>query len=177
MISIWATIIVAVLSSSSALIAGFMSNRSNENRLKIQAELDRVKEFQKIRLQKAEELYIALGKYKNTIFNNHMDWVALAKDETDLNKVMNRSGEHSLGVDMSAVYAIMGIYFPNLLVRFDASRELLKPANSFYLDMVHGRIHPNDDKRGHVNVILESGRLFDAAIDDLLIELSRDVNS
>lgn len=177
MISIWATILVAVLSSASALIAGFMSNRSNENRLKIQAELDRKKEFQKIRLQKSEELYFALSKYKHTIFKNHMDWVALAKDETNLNRVMDRAEEHSSGVDMFAVTAIMGIYFPSLLSRYQAARELLKPANSFYLGMVNGKINANDDKRPYVNVILESGRKFDAAIDELLIELSKDINS
>ncbi len=174
--SIWATILVAVISSASALIAVFLSNIANEKRLITQAQLERDRDIEKLKLQKAEELYLSLTQLKLTVFKCHMDWVSLAKREISFSELAEKTnklyGENSI----STLQAKLGIYFPSLLNEFEIKRELLKPANDSYFRLAKGEVETESERQKIVQIILNSGTRFDKAIDELLIKLSHSVD-
>ena len=176
MVSIWATILVAVLTSGSALLAGIMTNRATERRLALQSSLDSNREIRKSKLLKAEEIYVSLLIFKNMIFNIHMDWVAVCKSELTVDEMFKKAEKHSEDNDAIVLNAKLGIYFPSLKEKFNEARKQLKPANKCYFRLIDRKI-PTSEKLSFVNIILDAGSKFDADIDILLLELSRDVNS
>jgi len=177
MVSIWATILVAILSSGSALLAGIMTNRATERRLALQSSLDRKRELMKSKLVKAEEIYVSLLLFQQMIFNIHMAWVAVAKSELTVDQMMKKAEKHSEDSDAIVVNAKLGIYFPSLKEKLNEARQHLKPANKCYFKLVGGENISDKEKMSFVNIILDAGSKFDDEIDELLLELSRDVNS
>lgn len=176
MVSIWATILVAILSSGSALLAGIMTNRATERRLALQSSLDSKREIRKSKLLKAEEIYASLLTFKMRIFKIHMDWVAVCKSELTVDEMFKKLDKHSEDNDAIVLNAKLGIYFPSLKEKFNEAREQLKPANECYFKLRDTKT-PTSEKLSFVNIILDAGSKFDTEIDDLLLELSRDVNS
>ncbi|MGC0930450.1 hypothetical protein WKH10_05560 [Pantoea agglomerans] len=176
MVSIWATILVAILSSGSALLAGIMTNRATERRLALQSSLDSKREIRKSKLLKAEEIYASLLTFKMMIFKIHMDWVAVCKSELTVDEMFKKLDKHSEDNDAIVLNAKLGIYFPSLKEKFNEARMQLKPANKCYFKLRDTKT-PASEKLSFVNIILDAGSKFDAEIDNLLLQLSRDVNS
>jgi len=176
MVSIWATILVAILSSGSALLAGIMTNRATERRLSLQSSLDGKREIKKSKLLKAEEIYASLLTFKMMIFRIHMDWVAVCRSELTVDEMFKKLDKHSEDNDAIVLNAKLGIYFPSLKEKFNEARKQLKPANKCYFKLRDTKTSTSE-KLSFVNIILDAGSKFDAEIENLLLELSRDVNS
>ncbi|NNS05804.1 hypothetical protein [Erwinia sp. JH02] len=177
MISIWSTLLVALLSSGSALIGGLMTNRATEKRLEIQSKLESKREGYRNKLIKAEEVYASILKFKLMVFKIHMDWVAVSKGNLSLNEMNKRALEHSEEHDAIMLNSMLGIYFPELQKEFNESRELLKPANQCFFKLKDVTSLSNEEKSNFVNIILDAGSKFDKSIDNILLELSRDVST
>jgi hypothetical protein len=160
------SILVAFISSFSILVANYINNKSNENRIKIQAELDRNKEREKIRLAKCEEIYLNLVKWQKFIFSLHMDWISLMDGHATLEELDKKESKNC---DVNALQASLGVYFPNLKHDFKACQVKLQPANKVYFDIREGK---KFDRVRTRNIILESGTNFDNAVDELLLKLS-----
>lgn len=176
MVSIWATILVAIISSGSALLAGIMTNRATERRLSLQSSLDGKREIKKSKLLKAEEIYASLLTFKMMIFRIHMDWVAVCRSELTVDEMFKKLDKHSEDNDAIVLNAKLGIYFPSLKEKFNEARKQLKPANKCYFKL-RDKKTSTSEKLSFVNIILDAGSKFDAEIENLLLELSRDVNS
>lgn len=175
MSSLVGTLLVALLSSGSAILAVFITNRATEKRLEIQSKLESERELYRTRLLKAEEIYSSLSEFKLMIFNIHLDWVRLAQNDLTLTEVSKKASGHTK-IDVNLLLARLGIYFPELHAKFEENRKLLKPANDCYLAMTTENAIEIDRKRGFVKEILDSGHKFDQAMDVLLLDLSRKVN-
>lgn len=172
--SIWGTLAVATISSGSALLAGYLTNRSNEKRLSKQIELERQKELDKTKLIKAEELYSELLKFKTMAVKTHLQWVGLARGEVSLEDLIKGASEINQG-DPTLLEAKLGIYFPELLEKFEGSRDKLNPANDCYFKMTRGTAITKEVKLSYVQTIIRSSQKFDVAIDELLKDLSKEV--
>lgn len=170
MISIGVTILVAVLSSFSALAATYLNNKSNEARLTKQAELDRYKDREKLRLEKCEYLYLELVKWKNFIFSLHMDWILLVDGYLTLSEL---NAKISKDKNIHELQASLGVYFPTLKKDFLYCQEQLKPANAVLFDIRDGK---KINKEASRVIILDSGAKFDNAVDNLLKKLSAIAN-
>ena len=166
MVNIWAAIAVAMLSSFSALVATYLNNKSTENRLKTQAELDLFKERDKLRLVKCEELYLALVKWKMTIFKIHLDWISLVDGDIDLKTLLQKAPEID---DIHSLQTSLGVYFPSLKDAFAECREKLKPANKIFFALKDGK---EIEKKASRLIILDSGHEFDKSVDELLDKIS-----
>lgn len=173
--NILGTLAVAIISSGSALLAGYLTNRAAEKRQDKQIELEKQRELQKTKLLKAEEIYSALHKYKMMAFTVQMDWVSLAREEITLSE-MNKKAAERKNEDPAFLHAKLGIYFPDLLEGFEKAREMLKPANDCYFKMIRGNALSKEVKQSYVNTILNSGVKFDSEIDKILKRLSAKVN-
>lgn len=174
--SIWGTLAVAVISSGSALLAGYLTNKSNENRISKQIQLEKQRELQKTKLLKSEEIYTALHKFKIMAFKVQMDWIALAKEEITITELNKKSAERDVE-DTAFLHAKLGIYFPELLDGFEKARDLHKPANDCYFKMTRGKGVSKEIKLSYVKIILDAGSKFDKEIDKLLKRLSEEANS
>ena len=165
----WETLAVALISSSSAILASFLTNRSNESRLRLQSELDSKKEFEKIRISKAEEIFKSAGKYKNILFKYHTNLVSHCRGEIPIKDVMVLDSDSTPSV--MVIETGLAIYFPHLLTRFNKCRTILKPANSLYFKMVDNPRMGIEEKLGFVNIIFETGIKFDDELDSICQEM------
>lgn len=166
MVNIWVTVLVAVLSSFSALAATYLNNRSTENRLKAQAEIDLFKEKNKLRLVKCEEIYLALVKWKIIIYKIHLDWISVVDGDMDLQFLAQKASEID---DIHNLQTSLGVYFPSLKDDFALCREQLKPANKVFFDLKDGKTLEKKESR---LIILEAGHQFDKSVDELLDKIS-----
>ncbi|WP_312041196.1 hypothetical protein [Pantoea eucalypti] len=169
MVSIWVTIIVALISSFSALVASYITNKASEKRLEIQADLDIKKEKERLKIEKCERLYLALLKWQSTIFSVHMNYIMLIDGSMVLSELNKRNNELHNEDDWLAVQSTSGIYFPDLFKKITKCRGLLKPANDAFFKAKSGRV---DDKIKLKNDVLRSGEEFDIELNKILLELS-----
>lgn len=165
----WETLAVALISSSSAILASFLTNRSNESRLRLQSELDSKKEFDKVRILKAEDVFKSAGKYKGFIFNYHMNLVSYCKGEKPIKDVMVLDTDSPPNVMI--IETGLAIYFPHLLSRFNQCRTILQPVNTLYFKILRDPKIGKEEKLGFIDSILDTGVKFDDEIDSICQEM------
>jgi len=152
-----------------------MANKSAEKRLDKQIELERQREWQKVRIGKAEEIYASLIKFNSLIFSTHMQWVSFARKETTLDKMVENI-EAQPKNDAPLMKARIGVYFPELLPDFIEIKNLTEPANKCYFSMVSGKNIDDAERREFIKIIFESNERFIAGIDSLLAKLSNKIS-
>ncbi|PPC64149.1 hypothetical protein C1Y41_05795 [Pantoea sp. ICBG 1758] len=174
MVSTWGTVCVGIISSLSALIACWMANSAAEARMNKQLEIERQKDWHQVRISKAEEVYASLLKYKNFVFNTHMDWIALASGEQTLESIIQNIKNRPEN-DADMMMARLGVYFPKLLPDFKQAKEINKPANQCYFLLSEGKDIDDDKRKEMLRTIFHVDEEFCAAMDGLLVKLSREV--
>lgn len=131
------------------------------------------------KIEKGEVLYESLLLFKKLVFANHMKWIACIdgdihpselSNETD--EILKKNPEYN-GIG-NKITLISGIYFPEIGIKYEKARELLRPANSV---MFQTQTSGVKDKNNGRNTILNAGHKFDSEIDEILSLLSKEIRA
>lgn len=129
------------------------------------------------KIEKGEQLYEALILYKKLLFATHMSWVSCVEGHFDsillgdrAEDILSKNPEFKNCGDK--IILISGVYFPEVNVLFNKSRDLLKPANSIYFKLQKGVI---DDKESAKKIILDAGSNFDHEANKIMSLLSKQI--
>ncbi|WP_210459075.1 hypothetical protein [Pantoea ananatis] len=176
MVSLWTAILVALVSAASAILAAYMTNRASERRLEIQAAIEKSKEFDKIKLMKAEEVYSEILLFQRYIFSTHMAWVNLSREKITITQLNEFTDKYPAKASIESISTKLGIFFPHLHEKFEKNRKLLSPANDCFFEMTSEKNLTLNEKKGFANQILDAGKNFDGATDEILKDISKHVS-
>ena len=108
------TIATAIISASSALLGVYVSNKSQEKRLKIQFENDAKIRSIELKKSKLEEMFILFQKWEMDISCLYIRFIPVYKGEYSAIEAREHSAENSLQEkgDHQRFQAILNLYFP-----------------------------------------------------------------
>lgn len=115
------TIATAVISAISALLGVYVSNKSQEKRLKIQFENDAKIRSIELKKSKLEEMFILFQKWEMDISCLYLRFIPVYKGEYSVQDARENSTENSLQEkgDHQRFQAILNLYFPEHKTNFN----------------------------------------------------------
>ena len=96
------------------LVAVYLTNRGNNDRLRIQLSHDRDSKNEAVRREKLEELHVLSQQWSICLFNHLMPYFRVMEGEIDYNKALDmtiESGKNSTN-EFYRLRMLVEIYFP-----------------------------------------------------------------
>ncbi len=114
------TIVTAIISSASALLAVFISNRAQERRLDLHFKKDSELRLQELKRQKLEEAFVLFQKWEMDITNLCIAFSFVYQGKSNVSQVREVSAKNSMQEqgDFQRFQAIINLYFPKLVTEF-----------------------------------------------------------
>ncbi|MDD4402771.1 MAG: hypothetical protein PHI24_13185 [Desulfitobacteriaceae bacterium] len=117
----WIAVTTALLASSLTLIGVWLTNRANNQRLKIQLEHERKTRNEEIMRDRLEEFYVLSNKYLNMLVGHYLPFRMVMEKEITFNQALDlviESGSKS-DCEPHRVTMLIDLYFPEVKPEFD----------------------------------------------------------
>ena len=158
---IYIAIGTAIITATVTLLAVYLTNRGNTNRLKIQLEHERNTKQDAIYRDKLEELYVVAHKWITLLGSHMLPYLRVMEGDLDYNQALDMTiaqGKEDLP-DFERLQMLIDLYFPQLTEPLKELRDARDAANKIMA------IHKMEYKQGNVD-----GRKF---VDPMLAALKQ----
>ncbi len=128
----WVAFVTAILTSMLMLIGVWLTNNSNNQRLKIQLEHERRIRDEELTRDRLEELYVLSNKYLGTLVSHYLPFRMVMKGEITFNQALDMTIENCSRNDYEPhrVTMLINMYFPEIKPEFDQLMEIRGKLNS-----------------------------------------------
>ena len=112
----WVVLITAILTSALTLISVWLTNRSNNQRLKIQLEHERKKRNEELLRDRLEELYVLSNKFLDRLVSRYVPYRAVMMGQISYDQALDMALEHGSKRDFEPhrVTMLIDLYFPSI---------------------------------------------------------------
>jgi hypothetical protein len=112
----WVVLITAILTSTLTLISVWLTNRSNNQRLKIQLEHERKKRNEELLRDRLEELYVLSNKFLDRLVSRYVPYRAVMMGQISYDQALDIALEHGSKRDFEPhrVTMLIDLYFPSI---------------------------------------------------------------
>lgn len=116
----WVALITAILTSALTLLGVWLTNRSHNQRLKIQLEHDRKKRNEEHLRDRLEELYVLSNKFLDMLVARYVPYRALMMGQISHDQALDMALKHSSKRDFEPhrVTMLIDLYFPSIKPAF-----------------------------------------------------------
>src|SRR4030042_5226222 len=90
----WVVLITEILTSALTLISVWLTNRSNNQRLKIQLEHERKKRNEELLRDRLEELYVLSNKFLDRLVSRYVPYRAVMMGQISYDQALDMALEH-----------------------------------------------------------------------------------
>lgn len=113
---VWTGIMGTFIGSLLTILGVFLTNRSNNERLKIQLHHEKNTRRQELKRERAEELYVQSKKYLNALGVHYLPYKKVMKGELTFNQALDLTIDNGSKKDYDhhRVTMIIDMYFPEL---------------------------------------------------------------
>lgn len=127
------TIITAFISASAALIAVYISNKAHENRMELQAEIEKDIRSQEFKRAKLEEMYNLFQKWEVDISVIYLNFLHVYHGKASFNEVEDVCNKNKLqeSGDYQKFQTILNLYFQDCKNEFEKVMEKRKNVLSY----------------------------------------------
>jgi hypothetical protein len=159
-------VIGSAITAIATLFAVIITNHHNKKIVLINNNNQRVKDKTERKLQKIEELYLILSKWKKDTFITTLIYANYHNgklSQTDINTNLP-TANGGLAYDPSKISVIVNIYFPELI-------ELSSEINEFHVKL-HMSYDILESNKTFIPTILKNQEIFDYKCDEILEQLA-----
>lgn len=143
----WAAVMAALLTAGFTLIGVWITNKTTNQRLKIQLDHERATRNEEIKREKLEELYVVSNKFLSTLVVHYLPFKVVMKGEISFNKALDMVIETGSERDFEPhrVTMLIDLYYPELRPELDKIMSIREKLN----DIVDG--YKEQYKRGNID--------------------------
>ena len=172
-VQIYIAIVSSIITATVTLLAVFLTNRGNTNRLLLQLEQERNSKRAKLHREKLEKLYVLSAKYIKFFGSHCLPYLNVMEGKLDYNQALDLTieGGNKEIPDFDRLQMLIDVYFPKLLEPFKHILEVRSKLNEIMA------LHKAEYKQGHldgrkfVKPMLAALNLVDKAGDRLKKEI------
>jgi hypothetical protein len=128
---IYIAIVTAVITATVTLLAVFLTNRGNTNRLLLQLEHERNTKRAALHREKLEELYVLAVKYIKLLGSHCLPYVRVMEGKLDYNQALDLTIEsgNKETPDFDRLQMLIDVYFPKLCESFKQILDVRRKMN------------------------------------------------
>ena len=117
---IYIAVVTAVITAAVTLLAVFLTNRGNTERLLLQLEQERNTERAALHREKLEELYVLVAKYTKLLGSHCLPYMSVMEGKLDYNQALDLTIEsgNKETPDSDRLQMLIDLYFPGLRETF-----------------------------------------------------------
>lgn len=123
---VWGTII----GSSLTIVGVYLTNSSNNERLRIQLQHEKDKRREDIRRERAEELYVESKKYLDFLGSYYLPYISVMKEEITFNQALDITNDSQYEHDFRRIEMIIDMYFPEFKEPFKSILKMRDTLNT-----------------------------------------------
>jgi hypothetical protein len=150
--SLYTPIITAIITATVTLLAVYLANRGNANRLSLQLQHERDTRRDALYREKLEELYVLVQQYTTLLQSESLPYVRVMEGELDYNQALDMTiktmGQDRLP-DFNRLPMLVDLYFPQIR---GTLKQLLDTRDS--MNKIRAA-HKSEYKKGNLD-----GRMF-----------------
>jgi len=129
--SAWAALVTAILTSTITLAGVWLTNRNNNQRLKIQLEHELKLKEDEIYRDRLEELYVISNKWLGLLVSHYLPFRGAMEGELTFNQALDITIESGskINYEPHRVTMLIDLYFPQIKSEFDQMMEIREKLN------------------------------------------------
>jgi hypothetical protein len=165
-------IITAILGFLASFIMSYFTNKWNDSRIKTQNDFELTKEKNKGKIEKGEELYVHLSKWRKAICNYQLNLMRVAKKQLTRDQVNEMISNTKYEYNPDRMMCLLHIHYASLLPVYDKVNEVRKQA--VQIGLLHDRGEITDAKC--LKAVDDLFTDFNAEMDVLLKKLREEIS-
>ena len=117
-------VITAILGFLASFIMSYFTNKWNDSRIKMQNDFELAKEKNKRKIEKGEELYVYLSKWRKAICNYQLNLMRIAKKQLTRDQVNEIILKTKYEYNPDRMMCLLHIHYPSLVSVYDKVDEV-----------------------------------------------------
>jgi hypothetical protein len=125
----WVALFTAILTSILTLLGVQSTNKSNNERLRMQLEHERLLKREELIRERLEEIYVEAKCYMNAVVTHFLPYRKVMKGELTYNEALDLTINRNYSHNPERVHLIMDMYYPELKSTFSEVESELSRIN------------------------------------------------
>jgi hypothetical protein len=125
----WVALVTAILTSILTLLGVRSTNKSNNERVRIQLEHERLLKREELIRERLEEIYVKAKRYMNALVTHFLPYRKVMKGELTYDQALDLTINRNYSHNPERVHLIMDMYYPELKPTFSEVESTLSRIN------------------------------------------------